>query len=375
MHVVRDTDTLWKISEQYLADAYLWPQLWESNKHIVNPHWIYPNDQILIRPVRRIAEVEPPPAPAETLPAPPSEPPPPASPPATPPPVRAPNPAEVTQVVDRELPQAKPMSIVKAGDLYCSGFIRVERIEAAGKVVAKFRADGGAFAAATDYVYLDHGTAAGVQVGNMFTVIRATRTVESPRPDTKGLGTHYLEISQIRVVMSQPMFALAWVAHSCDAIELGDSLIRFEELRFPGLPAPREISPFVPATGKLTGMVAITKNALMNSGSEFKGSSIIPGQRSGHLTAFQKGLVGDGDTVYIDVGRLDGVNVGDIVLIRRPLRLKGDLFELPGKVPALREARYVIGELVVLKVEERASTALVTYASDAIVAGDHVEMR
>ena len=37
--------------------------------------------------------------------------------------------------------------------------------------------------------------------------------------------------------------------------------------------------------------------------------------------------------------------------------------------------RTAIGELVVLKVEERASTALVTYASDGLSLGDVVERR
>ena len=47
----------------------MWPQLWEQNEHIINPHWIYPDDKILIRPVTPLAEAKPPePAPEPVTP-------------------------------------------------------------------------------------------------------------------------------------------------------------------------------------------------------------------------------------------------------------------------------------------------------------------
>ena len=61
VYVVAEGDTLWALAERLLNDSFLWPQLWETNEHIVNPHWIYPNDKILIRPLTRITEAEPPP--------------------------------------------------------------------------------------------------------------------------------------------------------------------------------------------------------------------------------------------------------------------------------------------------------------------------
>src|SRR4029434_297074 len=58
-------DTLSEIAADVLKDGKLWPQIWEQNEHIVNPHWIYPKDKILIRPVTIISEAKPPePAPA-----------------------------------------------------------------------------------------------------------------------------------------------------------------------------------------------------------------------------------------------------------------------------------------------------------------------
>ncbi len=39
-------DTLWDISDRFLDKAWLWPQLWDYNPQIPNPHLIYPGDKI-----------------------------------------------------------------------------------------------------------------------------------------------------------------------------------------------------------------------------------------------------------------------------------------------------------------------------------------
>src|SRR4030095_13933258 len=49
VHTVKQGDTLWEVSKQYLKDPFLWPQIWEINSQVKNPHWIYPGDQILIK--------------------------------------------------------------------------------------------------------------------------------------------------------------------------------------------------------------------------------------------------------------------------------------------------------------------------------------
>jgi hypothetical protein len=43
-HVVKKGDTLTSVCELYFNDPWCWPQLWASNPHVTNPHWIFPGD-------------------------------------------------------------------------------------------------------------------------------------------------------------------------------------------------------------------------------------------------------------------------------------------------------------------------------------------
>lgn len=49
IHVVKKGDTLWDLCDSYYANPWGWPKVWSYNPQIVNPHWIYPGDQIRMR--------------------------------------------------------------------------------------------------------------------------------------------------------------------------------------------------------------------------------------------------------------------------------------------------------------------------------------
>ncbi|MGE5247612.1 MAG: LysM peptidoglycan-binding domain-containing protein [Verrucomicrobiota bacterium] len=70
VHTVVAGDTLWDLSAKYLGTPWKWPEIWERNRFVTNPHYIYPGIRIVIVP--------PPPAEVTMVVEPPAQPPAPA---------------------------------------------------------------------------------------------------------------------------------------------------------------------------------------------------------------------------------------------------------------------------------------------------------
>jgi hypothetical protein len=367
VYIVKTGDTLSSIAGQVLKNTRLWPQLWEQNDHIINPHWIYPNDKVLIKPITLITDAAAPAAEPEAEPES-------RKPLAIPPSLQtqAAPPAGSRQPALFDMTASKPAPEVKASDMYCSGFIRTAAVSKDTKVIAKFNSSAGALATSGDYLYINHGAEAGAKVGAMYQVVRPTRKVSGKDGN---LGTHYLDVAQVQVVMAQPEVSLVRVNMSCEAIELGDLMLPAQTSNAPTIARPRNFSPFMKTAGGLSGSVVISRTVLENFGSSFKASGILPGAGAKHLSDVEKGVAALGSIVYIDRGQNAGVKPGDVFIVYRPIEMDSRLYGKQTDEANVAGEKMAIGELVVLKVEERAATALVTYSSTGISAGDSVERR
>src|SRR5207245_10365560 len=50
LHIIVPGDTLWDLADLAFGNPYLWPQIWDQNRYILDSHWIYPGDPLLLPP-------------------------------------------------------------------------------------------------------------------------------------------------------------------------------------------------------------------------------------------------------------------------------------------------------------------------------------
>ncbi|WP_312708531.1 LysM peptidoglycan-binding domain-containing protein [Stenotrophomonas sp.] len=58
-YVVRKGDTLWDISARFLKKPWLWPEIWQANPQVSNPHLIYPGDVLSLAYLDRVVGQQP----------------------------------------------------------------------------------------------------------------------------------------------------------------------------------------------------------------------------------------------------------------------------------------------------------------------------
>ena len=296
--------------------------------------------------------------------------------------------------------QHQPQHVIGKSNLYCTGFIRLERLPDMPQVVGAEEEQEQRKFSDGDMVYLNAGSAQGIKEGQTFQIIR-------PRGDVKGVhkeklgfvGTYIQDVGQLQVFKVREHTSAAQITMSCDMVLLGDLLSAVPDREAPVRRAEANLDRFVDPSGKQTGRLMMAKD--------------------------NREMVTRNDIVYIDLGSEDQIKRGDYLTIYRPLgtgnitrfdneesarnrskgfqsqRYRGGGFsnqasrakdetaftdangryryrpittkEVKGHRPLM--PRKIVGEMVVLDVQQRTATAVITRVAGEVHTGDWVEIQ
>ena len=339
VHVIVRDDTLWDLAENLLGDPYLWPQIWERNQYILDAHWIYPGDPLILGLRMTTPEEE-----VEVVPELVTE--------------VTPEPEPEVDATFVPSPRGYPLvQLGHADDIACSGFIggldetfpRVVTgseyeflapafdINRRGRLQAEFgTVDTIKFGLSKgDIVYLDGGRAGGLVPGQTFTAISPGAVVRHPRTD-KRLGRYYEYLGQIRVLTVHADAAIGEIMQSCDFINVGTRLAPLQSIPIPS----RRKGPMRPAS------YPPSREALEKA-------AIIVHAKDGLV------VMGQDHVVFINRGDDRGLEAGDLLTVYR----------IPPHGPPI-----VLGEIAVLLVRENTSVAKVVASRHPIYVGDVAEL-
>jgi LysM repeat protein len=347
VHIIQPGDTLWDLAARFQGDPYLWPQIWELNQYILDAHWIYPGDPLVVG-VKVVTPSELEQMTSETVVG---------------EGIIDPGPAEVDTSGFGKLPPSSgaPRALGFAADLYCSGFIgdgteefgyRIigSEYDVASPALADLRrpVEDGVYGVAEtaryglstgDIVYIDGGRAAGLFPGQLFTAVEPGQTVSHPLT-RKRLGRHYRHLGRVRILSVQEETAIAEVTGDvCAPVVVGAWLEPFEEEPVP-LGRPGILHPVNFPT----------------KWSELESAPMIVYSEDGVIT------LGEHAVVFIDRGDSPEELVpGDLYTIYRKNR---------GAAPPV-----VIGELAVLSVRRGIAIGRILETRFPVYLGDRLDLK
>jgi hypothetical protein len=342
VHIIQSGDTLWDLAGRFYGNPYLWPQLWERNQYILDAHWIYPGDPLVlgpqVEPVDTLTGVG---QGGETFPA--------EEEPALP----------VPGVLTPGAAAGAPVPLGSESDIYCTGFIgdldekfpysitgsEYEVLNPELWPVKTRKVEGNWGTVNTvkyglytgDIVYLNAGRSGGLTAGALLSAVEPSRQVVHPVGGTV-YGRYYHYLGRVRVLSVQDDTSIGEIVHSCDPIPVGSLLRAFEPEPVPlGRPTAMRPINFPAAAEKLRDAPIIL----------FSQDNLVS--------------LGQDHVVYIDQGEEANVTPGDVYTIYRQNRA--------GMPPV------VLGELAVLSVHRRSALAKIIESRYPIYVGDRLDLK
>ena len=280
--------------------------------------------------------------------------------------------------------------------LYCAGYIRHETLPHMPEIVGALQEQEQRRYGDGDVVYINAGAQQGIKEGQTLQIIRPRGEVKGVHKEKNGfLGTYIQEVGQLQVFKVRENTSAAQITFTCDEILLGDLLAPIPDRESPLQRTDEVLDVFADPSGKHTGRLMMAKD--------------------------NREMVTRNDIVYIDLGAEDQLKTGDYLTIYRPLgtgnitrmdedemspnretgfsskrfsgggmgseanrakdkKGEGRYLDKPTtsrEVKKLRPVmpRKIVGEIVVIDVQLRTATAIITRVAGEVHTGDWVEIQ
>lgn len=312
VYTIKKGDTLWGISERFLKDPYYWPNLWSNNPAIANPHLVYPGQKVMIYDGR--IEIIGKHLPAEsTAQQPPG---------ATTEPLLTSAPAEIRpqeEIVIRTLGGAE-------------GFVGTDQLLRAGKIIDT--TDNRIMMAEGDTVFCDMEQLADARPGDAFNLVEVGNPVRHPLTGAI-IGHQVASLGSLIIVSANQNVATAKITSSFREIRRGALLLPFEQP---------------------------TREVILKQSPELLQGYVIAA-RDGKIS------LGQSDILYIDLGKQDGLESGNLLYLTRTRQPS----ELVLEQTQLTLPDVLLGSAVVLESGQQTATALILKVVEAVFVGDKVQ--
>ncbi len=284
-----------------------------------------------------------------------------------------------------------PKSIATGNNLYCAGYIQSNGISTANRIVASNDEAEAYTFKQNDFLYINMGANKGVNVGDIFAVVRPRGQIESRWTNKRDIGFYVQEVGAVEVVRVKNEVSVVRVKASCEGFLLGDLIQLTEKRTSPLVESRPALDLFGDPSGKAMGRILMSRD-----GAEMLSRDFI---------------------AYVDLGADNNVQIGDRLTIFRRLG-KGNITQIPqkesasardegfqsdtyrggkvsnqtprkdgdkadGKVVTTYDAKFgrplglrkVVGEAVILNVKEHTATIVITRTAQEIHTGDWVEVQ
>ena len=330
-YTVQEGDTLWDLSRKFSDTPWQWPEMWQENDQIANPHRIYPGERI--RLYRRggaggydkaadgghgkaadgghgeaadgghgeAADGSHGEA------------------------------ADGTSGADKGLkdkPELTKLLHYEYTSIDRVGFIRKEPVLAHGTI---FKVEGQKGMISTDdLIYIRPRSNFSLAPGNKYTLYRTLKPIKDRRT-RKFIGIQHYFTGAVEIMIKRPEFVLGRVIGAYRPIKIGDLLMPYKN-RIP--------------------------QVAMNPSPPGLEGSIIESEE--HM-----GIFGENEIAFIDKGRSAGVEPGQLYWIFKQEKYRIN----PDDKGEVTLTPVVLGELLVLHTENTTATVMITDSRNAIQAG------